>query len=123
MSIHRSADQTHREAERHAIAIAKQPTVERTSKLLSAARDYPCVLCHKHGYTVAAHCNDSLFKGIGRKAPDWMVAYVCGDPGGCHDQIDGRAGGLSKDAKRAMWDRAYKLTVNIWFSRGWVRVA
>ena len=47
---------------------------------------------------------------------------VCGDPGGCHDLIDGRVGGLSLSEKRAMWDRAYKLTVHLWFMDGWIVV-
>lgn len=106
-----------------ALAIPKQPVVAKTAKLIAAAQKYPCVLCGREGFTVAAHCNDAVFKGIGRKAADWLVAYVCGQPGGCHDMIDGRAGGLSLDAKRAMWDRAYKFTVNIWMRDGWVKPA
>ena len=125
-NIHAAAEEMQRDAELHcgpsAPAIPKMPKVARTDKLKAAARKYPCVLCHREGYTVAAHCNDAVFKGIGKKAPDWMIAYVCGDPGGCHDKIDGRAGGLTLEAKRALWDRAFKLTVNLWFRDGWVRV-
>ena len=102
-------------------------------KLREAAREYNCVLCGKQKiFTVAAHCNDlNLFprefgwlvgKGAGNRAPDLLIAYVCGDPGGCHDKIDGRAGGLSKEEKRAMWNEAYKRTVVLWFLEGLVRV-
>lgn len=126
--IFSAAHEMHEDALAHcgpsALAIPKLPKVARTDKLKAAARKYCCVLCGKHEqYTVPAHCNDGAVKGIGRKAPDWMIAYVCGDPGGCHDLIDGRAGGLSLEEKRAMWDRAYKLTVFLWLRDGWIRVA
>lgn len=103
--------------------LLKPQPIQRLSKLLAAARLYPCVLCRKHEqYTVAAHCNDVTMKGIGKKAPDFAVAYVCGDPGGCHDKVDGRAGGLTKEEKRAMWNEAYRRTVEIWFRDGLVSV-
>lgn len=106
------------------LAIQKEKVVPRVDKLRLAAQKYDCVLCGKHKtYTVAAHCNDGQFKGMWRKAPGYMVAYVCGDPGGCHDKIDGRAGGLSRYEKRAMWDEAHKLTVRLWFRDGLVLVA
>lgn len=96
----------------------KQAKVPRTDKLIWAARNFPCVLCAKHKmYTVAAHCNDVRAKGIGKKAPDWQVAYVCT---ACHDLIDGRAGGLSLAEKRRMWLEAHWLTVNLWFQHGLV---
>lgn len=108
----------------HAYApLLKRPPVARVQKLVRAAKCYPCVLCRKVGFTCAAHCNDARDKGIGKKAPDHMIAYVCGDPGGCHDQIDGRAGGLSFEEKRAMWNEAHRLTVAIWFRDELVRVA
>lgn len=102
----------------------KTPKVERIDSLRTAARRYPCVLCGKNKeFTVAAHCNAVQFKGMGKKAPAWMVAYVCGDPGGCHDIIDGRAGKLSKEKKRGLWLEAYWLTVQLWFRDGLVRPA
>ena len=105
------------------LGLLKHEPIPKLAKLKEAARNYDCVLCGKHKlYTVAAHSNDAEFKGIGKKAPGWMVAYVCGDPGGCHDVLDGRCGGLSKEQKRSMWDVAYKRTVAIWFKDRLVQV-
>jgi hypothetical protein len=105
------------------LCLLKPQPIPHLQKLIRAARLYSCVLCHKDkAYTCAAHCNDARDKGIGKKAPDFMVAYVCGDPGGCHDKIDGRVGGLTKDEKRAMWNEAYRLTVKIWFRDNLVTV-
>lgn len=101
--------------------IRKETTVAKVDKLREAARNYSCVLCAKaKRYTIPAHCNDLRAKGIGKKAPGYMLAYVCS---GCHDKIDGRKGKLSKAAKRAMWLEAYWLTVQIWFRDGLVEVA
>ena len=113
--------------------LLKPATPPMLEKLRVAAQNYPCVLCGRDKmFTVAAHCNDlNLFprefgwivgKGIGTKAPGYLVAYICNFPGGCHDHIDGRAGGLTKEVKRAMWDDAYKRTVALWFLEGLVRV-
>jgi hypothetical protein len=91
----------------------------RNPKLLSAARDRPCVLCGSVGTTVAAHSNSLEHgRGMGHKAPDWAIAYVCQS---CHDQIDGRSGGLSKDQKRELWLRAFVKTVGVWFLEGIVK--
>ena len=91
----------------------------RSPKLLKAAKDRPCVLCYSTGTTVAAHSNSLAHgRGIGHKAPDYYSAYVCQ---GCHDKIDGRAGGLSKEQKRELWLSAYIRTVAIWFEEGIVK--
>lgn len=104
--------------------LLKPLPVAKTSKLLHAARDYPCAHCNKMGYTVPAHCNElALGRGFSHKTPDFMVAYLCGDPGGCHDAVDGRAHGLSLQEKRAMWNRAYVVTVSWWWRDGLVVVA
>ena len=90
------------------ISLQKFETPARLQKLLDAARDYPCQWCGKVGYTVPAHCNElALGRGAYHKTADFLVAYLCGDPGGCHDLVDGRAGGLELEVKRAMWNRAY----------------
>lgn len=103
------------------IAIPKEPVITKVDKLRVAAQDYDCTLCGKDKmYTVPAHCNDGEVKGIGRKAPGYMLAYVCGD---CHDLMDGRKGRFSRAEKREMWDRAYKRTVAIWFRDKLVTVA
>jgi len=88
----------------------------RSPKLLKDAQDRPCVICGSVGTTVAAHSNSLAHgHGIGHKAPDFMVAYLCI---GCHDIVDGRAGGLTKEAKREMWLSAWLRTVSIWFEEG-----
>lgn len=91
----------------------------RLKRLLDGARDRTCVLCGSEGTTVAAHSNSLEHgRGYAHKAPDYMVAYVCQQ---CHDMIDGRIGGLSKEEKRDMWLRAWVKTVPIWFEDGIVR--
>ena len=88
-------------------------TVYRNPKLLAAAKDRPCTLCGSVGTTVAAHSNALEHgHGMGIKAPDFMVAYLCQK---CHDLVDGRAGMLSKFTKRNMWLEAWQKTVPIWF--------
>ncbi len=102
-------------------------------KLRKAAQNYPCVLCERDKmFTVAAHCNDlnvmprifglTIGKGTGNKAPGYLLAYVCNFPGGCHDQIDGRTGGLSLEQKRDMWRRAFVRTMALWWAEGLIRV-
>lgn len=91
----------------------------RNPRLLRAAETQPCVLCNSTGTTVAAHSNSLEHgRGIGHKAPDYFVAYVCQE---CHDQIDGRKGGLRKEEKREMWMRAFARTVALWFETGVVK--
>lgn len=92
----------------------------RSPKLLKAANGRPCVLCGSVGTTVAAHSNSlSHGHGMGYKAPDFYVAYVCQMH---HDQIDGRAGGLTREEKRDLWMAAWVKTVDIWFTEGMVAV-
>ena len=90
----------------------------RSARLLKAAQDRACVLCGSYGTTVAAHSNSLEHgRGFAHKAPDYYVAYVCLH---CHDEIDGRAGGLTKDEKRHRWLSAFARTVAIWFEEGLV---
>lgn len=104
--------------------IRKDPQIAKLDKLRIAAQHYDCVLCGKDKkYTVGAHCDDVSVKGIGKKAPGWLIAYVCGDPGGCHDRMDGRVGKLPKAAKRALWADAYWRTAHLWWRDGLVRMA
>jgi hypothetical protein len=91
----------------------------RSPKLLKAAQDRPCVLCGHVGSTVAAHSNSLAHgRGFGHKSPDYYIAYVCQ---GCHDEIDGRRGGLTKDEKREKWLSAFIRTVAIWFEEGLIK--
>ena len=100
--------------------IFKDLPVAKLEKLRVAAQLYDCVLCEKDKrHTIPAHCNGVKAKGIGEKAKNYLIAYVCSD---CHDLIDGRAGKLTKAAKRALWNEAYWLTVWIWFRDGLVVV-
>lgn len=58
----------------------------RNPKLLALAKDAPCMLCQSVGTTVAAHSNYSEHgKGMGRKADDSFMAYLCYK---CHMDID-----------------------------------
>lgn len=91
----------------------------RSPKLKKAANGQPCVLCRSVGTTVAAHSNSLEHgRGMGHKAPDYYVAYLCQ---GCHDRVDGRAGGLTKDEKRQLWVTAFIRTVAVWFEQGIVK--
>lgn len=67
-----------------------------------------------------AHSN-SLVDGRGayHKSPDSKGAIVCMD---CHDFIDGRRGGLSKDAKREMHRVAHERTKAWWVAKGYLAV-
>jgi hypothetical protein len=102
--------------------LLKQATPARLSKLHAAAKNYPCAWCNRQdGTIVPAHCNElALGRGIGHKTPDFLVAYLCHD---CHDAVDGRAHGLPIAEKRAMWNRAYVVTVSWWFRDGLIEVA
>jgi hypothetical protein len=104
------------------VEILKLARVARTQKLLDAARDYPCANCNrKDGTVVAAHCNElALGRGFAHKTPDYLVAYLCHE---CHDAVDGRRFGMTREEKHAMWNRAYVVTASWWFRDGLVLVA
>lgn len=104
------------------VSYLKEQPVPRTQKLLDSARNYPCANCNaQDGTIVAAHCNElALGHGMGHKAKDYLVAYLCHT---CHDHVDGRAGGLPLQEKRAIWNRAYVVTVSWWFRDRLVDVA
>jgi hypothetical protein len=92
----------------------------RSPKLLTSAKDQACQLCASLGTTIAAHANSvALGKGTGIKAPDYYIAYVCHR---CHDLIDGRAGGLTKEERQELWTTAFIRTVKQWFDQGIVTV-
>lgn len=103
------------------VSFLKPEKPAKLQKLLDAARRHPCAHCNRQdGTTVAAHCNElALGRGFAHKTPDYMVAYLCSV---CHDAVDGRAGGLSIEEKRGMWNRAYVVTVSWWFRAGLVKV-
>ena len=71
----------------------------RNPKLLKLAKDAPCSLCGSIGTTVSAHSNYSEHgKGMGKKAEDCYIAFLCYQ---CHMEID--QGAESYDAKKERW--------------------
>lgn len=74
-----------------------------------AAKAPHCMGCQRPnvGQVVAAHSNHHADgKGMGLKASDAMIAYLCDD---CHSSID--QGGGSRELKRAAWVEAYMATM------------
>lgn len=67
-----------------------------------------------------AHANWAEWgKGAGIKAPDHAHAAMHHD---CHAELDqGRS--ESRDERKDRWLRAYRRTVDLYWSRGWIRVA
>jgi len=90
-----------------------------SQKLRKAAEGRPCVLCGSVGTTVAAHSNSLAHgRGFAHKCPDYYTAYLCQR---CHDEVDGRVGGLSKEEKREKWLSAFVRTVAVWFEEGIIK--
>lgn len=90
-------------------------TAYRNRKILDAAKGQPCMRCGKEdGTTVAAHSNyQEDGKGMGKKADDLFVAFLCAD---CHRWMDeGRA---TYDAKREDFHRAMKKTLRLLLDMG-----
>lgn len=78
------------------MSLKKQPNY-RNRKLLDLARDMNCVNCGSFGTTVPAHSNLSEHgKGMGLKAHDSMVAWLCM---GCHSEYD-QGKEFTKEEKR-----------------------
>lgn len=80
----------------------------RLLKLASQSKQCKCCFAATPDGCIPAHCNDLEFRGASLKAPDSLVAFVCNS---CHDLIDGRKGGLSKETKRDLWVRAFLRTM------------
>lgn len=83
----------------------------RNPRLLALAKDAPrCFCCGRENdnTVVSAHSNEqAMGKGMGHKASD-IPAFVCAT---CHDLIDGRNGGWSREAKIQEWRRAALLSM------------
>lgn len=77
-----------------------------------------CVLCGRHGVQVA-HSNQD--RGKSQKSPPWMTAPLCA-PNGCHHEID-NGKELSQAERRALMDRAIKLTHDALIRAGKLRLA
>lgn len=92
----------------------------RSPKLLQSAKDRPCVLCGSVGTTVAAHSNSQAHgRGFAYKSPDYYIAFLCMR---CHDEVDGRAGGMTLEEKRDKWLSAFVRTIAVLFEEGIVKV-
>ena len=98
------------------MSYSKSPAL-RMPKLLKAAQHAPCMICGDYGTTVAAHYGSD--RGMGYKADDCAVAYLCKMH---HDEVDGRIGGLSKLEQRELFLRAYVRTVRYWLDHGILEV-
>lgn len=89
----------------------------RSPKILKAAKDAPlCFGCGKHndGTVIAAHSNQLKDgKGIGIKAHDYRVAYICHD---CHQLID--TDRISRQEKTDTWETAHRRTIGWLFDSG-----
>ena len=83
----------------------------RNPAILRMAKDQKCQLCgNDDGTTVAAHSNQIQHgKGMGIKANDCHVAYLCSV---CHYEID-QGNGMSKRAKAMAWELAHQRSVPI----------
>lgn len=89
--------------------------IYRNKRLLEACRELPCQNCGlEDGTVVAAHSNQLRHgKGRGIKAHDCFVAAMCFK---CHKELD--EGGLARDEKVEMWQRAHENTLVELFNRG-----
>lgn len=88
----------------------------RNKKILNAARDCSCQWCGRmDGTTVAAHSNQLRHgKGMGHKASDRYVAFLCYF---CHSELD-QGKSLSKEDRRMMWQSAYEKTQQLLIGMG-----
>lgn len=97
----------------------------RSNKLRESAKDCPaCMSCwhpnHNGDQLCLAHSNELMHgRGAFFKSADIMGAIVCQR---CHDEIDGRSGGLSKQAKREKHRLAHEHTLRWWWENGWLKV-
>jgi hypothetical protein len=93
----------------------------RSAKLLASAKDQACTYCgDRNGTTVSCHSNRAAQgKGLGIKAPDYYVAWLCQH---CHDLYDGRIGRLTREECDKLWMRAHMRTVEQWFAQDIIAV-
>lgn len=83
----------------------------RSRKLLNLANGAPCMHCGvENGTTVAAHANSQQYgKGMGHKASDAAIAFLCHL---CHSRLD-QGRDMSKQDRLEMW-RAAAVKTYIW---------
>ena len=93
----------------------------RNKNLLRWAKRAPvCFMCHRRndGTVVAAHSNSLTDgKGMGIKAHDYRVAFVCYE---CHTYIDQSK--ASAEEKRCAWENAHYDTIGWLFDVGALEV-
>ena len=92
----------------------------RNPKLLSLAKHSPCQLCGvDDGTIVAAHSNQLIDgKGLGIKAHDYRIAYLCN---ACHYIID-QGKQLSKQTRKEHWEEGHRATIGWLFENGYLQV-
>ena len=94
----------------------------RNRRLLDVARyATECMMCDRHncGTVVAAHSNQQRDgKGIGHKAADYRVAFLCYD---CHMEIDQR-NRMTRTEKLEQWEAAHRKTIGWLFDNGYLDV-
>jgi hypothetical protein len=79
------------------------------------------MMCDRHncGTVVAAHSNQQRDgKGIGHKAADYRVAFLCYD---CHMEIDQR-NRMTRTEKLEQWEAAHRKTIGWLFDNGYLDV-
>lgn len=93
--------------------------IYRSRPLLDMARGAPCMHCGSYSPTVvAAHSNQQRDgKGIGIKAHDYRVAFLCAD---CHTLVD--ASPIPRETKVALWEDAHRKTIGWLFEHGHLEV-
>ncbi len=91
----------------------------RNKKLLDGAKDAPCQSCgYQDGTVVAAHSNQQRDgKGMGIKAHDFRIAYLCST---CHTNID-QGKDLSRQDRQELWEAAHRKTIAYIFSTGIIK--
>jgi hypothetical protein len=99
--------------------LAQKLSIREIPKLRRSAKNAPyCFSCERvsDGTLVLSHSNSlRLGRGSYFKSPDYFGAIVCG---ACHSIIDGAVGGLSKEEKRDMHQRAHEMTLSWWMECG-----
>lgn len=94
----------------------------RNKTILSLANQSPrCMSClaPNRGQVVAAHSNQIKHgKGIGIKAHDHKIAYLCKH---CHHEID-NGNRLSKQERIDMWQEAHEKTLDWLFMSGHIEI-
>lgn len=92
----------------------------RNSKLLAIAKHSHCQLCGVQDSTiVAAHSNQLQDgKGMGIKAHDYRIAYLCN---ACHYTLD-QGKQLQKAKRKEYWEEAHRATIGWLFENGYLTV-